>query len=66
MFRPLLILLDKIPSPGQFIIPVLTLAIKINFPLLLKYNQSNKQNFSQEIKPPTIMGWIYVVNTRLW
>ena len=66
MFRLLLILLEGIPSLDQLIMPALTLAIDINFPLLLKFNQSNKQNFSQGIKPSTIMGWIYVVNTRLW
>ena len=32
----------------------------------LKLSQSNKQKFSQRIKLPTIMGWIYVVNTKLW
>ena len=59
MFRPLLILQDKILSPYQLIIPALILAINIHFPLLLKFNQSNKQNFNQGIKPPTVMGWIY-------
>ena len=61
MFRPLLILVG-IPSPGQLLMPALTLAANMNFPLLLKFNQSNKQNFDQGIRPPTIMGWIYVVN----
>ena len=65
LFRTLLILLDGIPLPGQLIMPALTLAINMNFPLLLKLDQSNKQNFSQRINPPTSMGWINVVNTRL-
>ena len=65
MFRPLLILQDKILSTYQLIIPALIMVININFPLLLKINQSNKQNFNQVIKPPTIMGWTYVVNIRL-
>ena len=33
---------------------------------LFKINQRNKHKFSQGVKPPTIMGWIYVVKTRLW
>ena len=65
MFRPLLILQDEILSPYQLIIPALILAINIHFTLLLKFNQSNIQNFNQGIKPPTIMGWIHVVNIRL-
>ena len=65
MFRPLLILQDEILSPYQLIIPALFLAINIHFTLLLKFNQSNIQNFNQGIKPPTIMGWIHVVNIRL-
>ena len=46
--------------------PALTLAINLSFLLLLNLNQSNKQSLSQEIKSLTIMGWIYVDNTRLW
>ena len=42
IFRSLLILLDGIPSPGQLIMPPLTLAINVSFLLLLKLNQSNK------------------------
>ena len=55
----MLVLLDEIPSVNQLIIPSLILAINISFSLLLKFNQRNKQNFNQGIKPPTIMGWIY-------
>ena len=62
MFRSLLILLGGIP-----------LTWPVNkawsnpwiFLYWLKLNQSNKQNFTQGIKPPTIMEYIYVVNTRL-
>ena len=61
-----MILLDEIPSPGQLIMPALTLAINLSFLLLLKLNQSNKQSFSKGKKSPTIMGWIYIDNTRLW
>ena len=50
MFRPLLILQDEILSPYQLIIPALILAINIHFTLLLKFNQSNIQNFNQGIK----------------
>ena len=41
------ILLDGIPSPGQLIMPALTLAINLCFLLSLKLNQSNKQSFSK-------------------
>ena len=40
-------LLDGIPSPGQLIMPALTLAINLSFLLLLKLNQSNKQSFNK-------------------
>ena len=61
------ILLDGIPSLGQLIMPALTLAINLSCFLLLKLNQSNKKSFSKGgKKSPTIMGWIYIDNTRLW
>mgnify|MGYP003312500146 CR=1 FL=1 len=61
-----MVLLDRIPSPGQLIMPALTLTINLSFLLLLKLNQSNKQSFSKGgKKSPTIMGWIYIDNTRL-
>ena len=41
------ILLDGIPSPGQLIMPALTLAINLSFFLLLKLSQSNKKSFSK-------------------
>ena len=47
IFRSLLILLDEIPSPGQLIMPALTLAINLSFLALLRFNQSNKQSFSK-------------------
>ena len=52
IFRSLLILLDGIPSPGQLIMPALTLAINLSFFLLLKLNQSNKKSFSIGRKNP--------------
>ena len=48
------------------VMPALSLAINLSFFPLLKLNQSNKQNFSKGKKSPTIMGWIYIDNTRLW
>ena len=39
-----MILLDGIPSPGQLIMPALTLAINLSFFLLPKLNQ-NKKSF---------------------
>ena len=56
IFRSLLILLDGIPSPGQLMF-ALTLAINLSFLLLFKFNQSNKQSFSQGKNLP-VMGWI--------
>ena len=59
-----MILVDRIFSPGQLVMPVLTMARNMNFlPKLLKLNQNNKQKFSQGIKLPTITGLIDVVNT---
>ena len=60
IFRSLLIILDGIPSPGQLIMPALTLAINLSFLLLFKFNQSNKQSFSKGINlPPLWDGFIY-------
>ena len=50
MFRPLLILLDKIPSPDQLIIPALTLTINMNFPLLLKVQSEQQAKFQPRNK----------------
>ena len=55
-----MILLDGITSPGQLIMPALTLAISLCFLLLLKLNQKNKQSFSKGINlPPLWDGFIY-------
>ena len=40
--------------------PALNLTINIKSPLSLEFSWSNKQNFNQGIKPPTIMGRIYI------
>ena len=50
MFRPLLILLDEIPSPDQLIIPALTLTINMNFPLLLKVQSGQQAKFQPRNK----------------
>ena len=57
-----MILLDEIPSPGQLIMPALTLAINLSFFLLLKLNQSNRKSFSKERKnlPQLWDGFIYI------
>ena len=68
-----MILLDEILSSGQLIIPALILAIGLCFLLgSFKLNQSNELSLNQKTnlssikrKTPTIMGWIYVANTRL-
>ena len=44
-----MVLLDRIPSPGQLIMPALTLAINLSFFLLPKLNQ-NKKSFHKEGK----------------
>ena len=70
-----MILLDGILSPGQLIIPALMLATDLSFLLgSFKLNQSDEPSPSKKKKinlssikrkTPTIMGWIYTVNTRL-
>ena len=48
IFRSLLILLDGIPSPGQLIMPALTLAIGLNFfSGSLKFNQNDELSLKQ-------------------
>ena len=59
LFCLFMILLDRILSPGQLIISALMLAID------LSPNQ-NINLSSIKRKTPTIMGWIYMVNTRFW
>ena len=44
-----MVLLDRIPSPGQLIMPALTLAINLSFFLLPKLNQ-NKKGFHKKGK----------------
>ena len=41
------VLLGGIPSPGQLIMPALTLAMNLSFSLLLKLNQSNEKSFGK-------------------
>ena len=68
------ILLDGILSLGKLIIPALMLAIDLSFLLgSFKLNQSDELSSNKKInlssikrKIPTIMGWICMVNTRLW
>ena len=60
-----MVLLDRIPSPGQLIMPALTLAINLSF-FSTTQAQSKQEKFPQKRKKsPTIMGWIYIDNTRL-
>ena len=55
------ILLDRIPSPGQLIMPALTLAINLSF-FSITQAQSEQEKFPQRReKSPTIMGWIYII-----
>ena len=61
-----LILLDGIPSLGQLIMPALNLAINLSFFLLLKLSQQQEKFQQRRKKSPTIMGWIYIDDTRLW
>ena len=69
-----MIFLDGILSPGQLIIPALMLDINLSFLLgSFKLNWNDKLRLNKKInlsaikgKTPTITGWIYMVNTRLW
>ena len=71
-----MILLDENLSHGQVIIPALMLSIDLSFLLgsfklkqsdKLSLNKKKKINLSSiERKTLTIIGWIYMVNTRLW
>ena len=69
-----MILIDGILSSGQLIIPALMLAIDLSFLLgSFKLNRSDKLNLNKKKislssikrKTPTVMGRIYIVNTRL-
>ena len=44
------ILLDEIPSPGQLIMPALTLAINLSFFVLLKLNENDNKVSTKEKK----------------
>ena len=62
-----MILLDGIPSPGQLIMPALTLAIKLILFSITQAQSEQQEKFQQKRKKsPTIMRWIYIDNTRLW
>lgn len=73
LFCLFMILLDEILSSGQLMIPALILAIDLSFLLgSFKLNQSDELSLNQKTnlssikrKTPTIMGWIYMLNTRL-
>ena len=74
LFSLFMILLVGILSPGQLMIPVLMLAVDSSFLLgSFKLNQSDVLSINKKInflsikrKTPTIMAWIYMINTRLW
>ena len=72
-----MILLDEILSHGLLIIPALMLSIDLSFLLgSFKLKQSDKPSLNKKKKKInlssikrktlTIIGWIYMVNTRLW
>ena len=65
MFRSLLILLDGTPhrsintacsDSGQ----------KFEFSSITQAQSEQQAKFQQRKKSPTVMGWIYIDNTRLW
>ena len=61
-----MILLDGTPSLGQLIMPALTLAINLSFFSITQAQSEQQEKFQQRRKKsPTIMGWIYIDNTRL-
>ena len=72
-----MILLDEILSHGLLIIPALMLSIDLSFLLgSFKLKQSDKPSLNKKKKKInlssikrktlTIIGWIYMVNTRPW
>ena len=71
-----MILLDEILSHGLLIIPALMLSIDLSFLLgSFKLKQSDKPSLNKKKKinlssikrkTLTIIGWIYMVNTRPW
>ena len=54
IFRSLLMLLDEIPSPGQLIMPALTLAINLSFLALLRLNQATSKVSAKEKNLPQL------------
>ena len=53
-----MILLDRIPSLGQLIMPALTLAINVSFFSITQAQSEQQEKFQQRRKKsPTIMGW---------
>ena len=57
-----MILLDKIPSLGQLIMPALTLAINLSFLLLRKLNQNKKSlRKGRENLPQLWDGFIQII-----
>ena len=71
-----MVLLDEILSHGLLIIPALMLSIDLSFLLgSFKLKQSDKPSLNKKKKinlssikrkTLTIIGWIYMVNTRPW
>ena len=69
-----MVLPDGLLSPGQLITLALMQAINLSFLLgSFKLNQSDVLSINKKInflsikrKTPTIMAWIYMINTRLW
>ena len=49
-----MILLDGIPSPGQLIMPALTLAINLSFLALLRLNQATSKVSAKEKNLPQL------------
>ena len=58
-----MVLLDRIPSPGQLIMPALTLAVNLSFFLLPKLNQNKKSFLKGGENLPQLWGGFILIIT---
>jgi len=66
IFRSLLILLDAIPSTWPINNACSDSGHKFAFSSIIQVQSEQQAKFQQRKKSPTVMGWIYIDNTRPW
>ena len=66
MFRLLLILLDEMPLTQPVINSCSDPVHKYTFSSIIQVQSEQQTKFQLRMKSPTIMGWTYVVNIRIW